>query len=159
MAVPAFSWWRGLALVVAAATCVMGLVYSGIAWRVDASLYDAMLGANETEADDRVLVVAIDEGSIAALGRWPWSRGVHAQLIDRLSKGQPRAIALDVMFAERDATEPAGELTIEPGGLAAASAMVRNLDPLALYRAVLEIAVDGRAITRERRFGGCECAR
>ncbi len=58
-------------------------------------------------------------------------------------------------FAPDFATEPAGELTIEPGGLAAASAMVRNLDPLALYRAVLEIAVDGRAITRERRFGGC----
>lgn len=109
MAVPAFSWWRGLALVVAAAACVIGLVYSGIAWRVDASLYDAMLGANQTEADDRILVVAIDEGSIAALGRWPWSRGVHAQLIDRLSKGQPRAIALDVMFAERDAAEPAGD--------------------------------------------------
>ena len=83
MAVPAFSWWRGLALVVAAATCVMGLVYSGIAWRVDASLYDAMLGANQTEADDRILVVAIDEGSIAALGRWPWSRGVPGQLIVR----------------------------------------------------------------------------
>ncbi|MBN8262308.1 MAG: CHASE2 domain-containing protein, partial [Xanthomonadales bacterium] len=109
MAVPAFSWWRGLALVAAAATCVFGLVYSGVAWRVDASLYDAMLSANETDADDRILVVAIDEGSIAALGRWPWSRGVHAQLVDRLSSAQPRAIALDVMFAEPDAAHPAGD--------------------------------------------------
>lgn len=112
MGIQAFSWRRGLGLALATSLSVLALVYSGIGWRVDAAIYDTMLATNSTPADDDILVVAIDEQSIAALGRWPWSRGVHAQLLERLTPMHPRAIALDIMFAEPDRADPESDLAL-----------------------------------------------
>ncbi|MEK6684735.1 MAG: adenylate/guanylate cyclase domain-containing protein [Nitrospirota bacterium] len=49
-----------------------------------------------------LVIVAIDEKSLQALGRWPWSRRTMAELVDRLSAGRPRAIGLDLIFSERE---------------------------------------------------------
>lgn len=49
-----------------------------------------------------ILVVAIDEKSIADIGRWPWSRDIMAELITRISEGRAKVIGLDVMFSERE---------------------------------------------------------
>lgn len=47
-----------------------------------------------------IVIVAIDERSIAALGRWPWRRGVHARLVRILKRAGARAVALDIFFTE-----------------------------------------------------------
>jgi CHASE2 domain-containing sensor protein/nitrogen-specific signal transduction histidine kinase len=47
-----------------------------------------------------VTVVAIDESSIAQLGRWPWRRAIHSALLDRIATYQPAAIGLDILFSE-----------------------------------------------------------
>lgn len=52
-----------------------------------------------------------------------------------------------------DAAE--GELTVAPDGVAEAAVTLRNLDPLSLYRAILELTWPGGGATRERLFGGC----
>jgi len=70
-------------------------------WRWDQLLYDAQLRYTERPAANDVVIVAIDEESLAALGRWPWPRDIHARLVDRLSQEGAKAIALDVIFAER----------------------------------------------------------
>jgi len=57
----------------------------------------------ERPAPDNIVIVAIDDKSIAELGRWPWKRGAHAQLLNILNNGAPRAIALDVILTEGDA--------------------------------------------------------
>lgn len=49
-----------------------------------------------------ILVVAIDEKSIADIGRWPWGRDIMAELITRISEGRAKVIGLDVMFSERE---------------------------------------------------------
>jgi len=51
-------------------------------------------------ADDNVLLVNIDDRSLAAIGKWPWPRAVHAELISKLQAAKPRAIALDVILSE-----------------------------------------------------------
>ncbi len=51
--------------------------------------------------DPRILLVKIDEQSLAAIGPWPWPRKVHADLIDRLSQAGVAAIGYDVLFSER----------------------------------------------------------
>ncbi len=51
-------------------------------------------------APDDMVIVAIDEASIARFGRFPWSRAVLANTLDKLAAAQPRAIALDVLFSE-----------------------------------------------------------
>jgi len=58
--------------------------YSAFFWRFDLSLYDAALPTGAAPQD--VVIVAVDDASIAELGRWPWRRALHAALIDRLSE-------------------------------------------------------------------------
>lgn len=68
--------------------------------RIDAVLYDRLTVVRHDAPDDRIAIVAIDESSLQMLGRWPWSRSVHAELIQRLYRAGSRVIALDLLFAE-----------------------------------------------------------
>ncbi len=48
-----------------------------------------------------VVIVAIDENSIAEYGAYPdWSRDRYAQLVGRLAEDEARVIAFDILFAE-----------------------------------------------------------
>ena len=49
-----------------------------------------------------VVIAAIDDQSIAALGRFPWSRSVEARLVDALARDGAKVIGFDVFFSERD---------------------------------------------------------
>lgn len=53
-----------------------------------------------------VVIVDIDERSLAAHGQWPWPRTLMAELIDRLSALGPVVIGLDFLFAEPDRLSP-----------------------------------------------------
>jgi adenylate cyclase len=57
---------------------------------------------SEVHAPEHVAIVAIDERSITdpRLGRWPWDRKWHAQMLRQLEAAKPRAVAFDVIFAE-----------------------------------------------------------
>jgi signal transduction histidine kinase/CHASE2 domain-containing sensor protein len=50
----------------------------------------------------RPVLIAVDEASLQTLGRWPWSRKVHAQLLNTLaaSAAPPSVLAWDVVFSE-----------------------------------------------------------
>ncbi len=50
--------------------------------------------------DTRVVIVGIDEASLDGIGRWPWDRSVHAKVLDQISKGNPAAIGVDIIFSE-----------------------------------------------------------
>ncbi|MDO8989971.1 MAG: adenylate/guanylate cyclase domain-containing protein [Sideroxyarcus sp.] len=49
-----------------------------------------------------IAIIAIDEKSIAELGRFPWSRDRYALLLDRLSAAKAKAVMFDVFFPERE---------------------------------------------------------
>jgi adenylate cyclase len=51
-------------------------------------------------ANPQVAIVAIDEASLRAVGRWPWSRTLVADLVKRLDAGGAASIAFDVLMAE-----------------------------------------------------------
>ena len=51
-----------------------------------------------TEPDPDVVIVAIDQQSVDALGRWPWPRIVLARALRGICEGRPRVIALDIAF-------------------------------------------------------------
>lgn len=52
--------------------------------------------------NDGVVVVQIDDESLAKLGEWPWPRRVVAELIQRILAQQPVALGIDIVFAEAD---------------------------------------------------------
>ncbi len=49
-----------------------------------------------------IAIIAIDDKSIAELGRYPWSRDRYAHLIDRLAAARAKAIVFDAFFPERE---------------------------------------------------------
>lgn len=71
----------------------------------DNLVYDQLSSASRPAADDGILLVNIDEASLARIGKWPWDRSVHAQLIEKLSIGKPRSILLDVLLSEPSETD------------------------------------------------------
>ena len=62
--------------------------------------YDFASTSTARQASDRIAVIAIDDQSIANIGRWPWSRDVHAQLIDTLAAAKAKTVAYTVFFFE-----------------------------------------------------------
>lgn len=62
----------------------------------DMKLYDRLLGYRPAAAQDRTLIVSIDEQSLRALGPWPWPRDVHARLLRQLAAAGPQAVVFGV---------------------------------------------------------------
>ena len=72
--------------------------------RLDDIIYDARLRATMPKTiDDRIVIVDIDEKSLAEIGRWPWGRNKLADLMEELLNRQKVAlVGFDVVFAEPD---------------------------------------------------------
>lgn len=96
------SWPQRLLLVVALAALAGWASQARLLWQQDERVYDYMVGDWEYPADERLAIVAIDERSLQQLGQWPWPRGTHARLLDRLHDAGARRVALDLMFPEPD---------------------------------------------------------
>ena len=93
----ALEWVALCALSIALAAI---LALGGLAMRADNLAYDAFSRNDLRPADPGIVIVAIDNRSIAALGRWPWPRATHARAIETLAVAAPRAIVYDVLFVE-----------------------------------------------------------
>jgi len=50
----------------------------------------------------RSVIVAIDDASMARLGRWPWPRSHHAEVIQKLKTAGAKVIAPAIQFQEPD---------------------------------------------------------
>ncbi|MDP3761252.1 MAG: serine/threonine-protein kinase [Ramlibacter sp.] len=62
--------------------------------------YDFGSTSSGRQPSDRIAVIAIDDQSIANIGRWPWPRDVHAQLIDQLAGAKAKTIVYTTFFFE-----------------------------------------------------------
>jgi len=62
--------------------------------------YDIGIRANAQPADDRIVILAIDDDSIDRIGRWPWPRSVIGNIINKLSDAGARLIGVDIFFSE-----------------------------------------------------------
>ncbi len=71
-------------------------LFSGLERR----FYDFGVASSDRMPSDRIAVIAIDDRSIANIGRWPWPREVHAQMIDQLSGAGAKTIAHTAFFFE-----------------------------------------------------------
>jgi adenylate cyclase len=72
--------------------------------QLDNIIYDARLRATMPRTlDGRIVIVDVDEKSLAELGRWPWGRDKLAALADELFDRQKISLlGMDVVFAEAD---------------------------------------------------------
>ncbi|HEY3326781.1 MAG TPA: serine/threonine-protein kinase [Novimethylophilus sp.] len=89
--------------------------------------YDIGVQASTRNPGDKIAVIAIDDQSIANIGRWPWSRDVHAKMTDLLA-GQAKVIGNTVFFIEPQ---------LDPG--------IRHIDRIAEFvaKSALQSTPDG----------------
>jgi len=70
--------------------------------QVELKTYDMRLRGLKHAPPRHVTIAAIDEASLARLGRWPWSRSTYAALAERLDEAGARVIAFDLFFPEHE---------------------------------------------------------
>ena len=58
--------------------------------------------ADPRKAGKDIVLVAIDEASLEAYGRWPWPRDRHGYVVNFLKRAGAKAVAFDVIFSEPD---------------------------------------------------------
>lgn len=89
-----------LAVAAVASLIVAAAAVTGAFVRADNLIYDGLMAMRPLRPDPRVVIVAIDDRSLAEIGRWPWDRATHARLLERLAAARPRAVIYDVLFQE-----------------------------------------------------------
>jgi eukaryotic-like serine/threonine-protein kinase len=95
-------FWRTdwfVALAVTAAVLMLFRLTDAIG-ALDRRFYDFASTSTSRQPSDRIAVIAIDDQSIANIGRWPWTRDVHAQLIDQLAAAKAKTIVYATFFFE-----------------------------------------------------------
>lgn len=86
---------------------VLLVAFSPIGHRLDNTLFD-LWPFEQAESNSDIIVVEIDNKSLSALGRWPWERHLHAEMIHLLDQAEANQIGYNVAFVEPD-TSPNSE--------------------------------------------------
>jgi serine/threonine-protein kinase len=89
-------WFLGLAV----ALVVLVLSATDALRSLERVAYDLGVRASSRTPSERIAIIAIDDQSIANIGRWPWPRDVHAQLIDGLAAAKAKVVGYTVFFSE-----------------------------------------------------------
>lgn len=79
---------------------VFAALASWFSWleSLDNGFYDFLVSQQSLSYPDDIVLIAIDEASIARLGAWPWDRRHHAQLLQRLELAD--SVVFDIIFSE-----------------------------------------------------------
>lgn len=130
----------------------VGVLPMGALQRLDDLIHDARLRATlPATFEPRVVIVDIDEKSLAEVGRWPWPRDQVARLVDTLFDDQRIALlGLDTVFAEPDDSAGLRQLQqLAQGALAdqpGFAQRVEALRPALDHDARLARALQGRPV-------------
>ncbi|MGH8632177.1 MAG: CHASE2 domain-containing protein, partial [Burkholderiales bacterium] len=89
-------WFLGLVV----AVLLLFASRSYLVQSLERGAYDLGVRASDRNASDRIAVIAIDDQSLANIGRWPWPREVHAQMIDLLARAGAKSVGYASFFFE-----------------------------------------------------------
>jgi len=90
-------WFAGL--IISILIIIMGNWW-GAFDNLERSAYDFGVRSSIKTPNSKVAVIAIDDISIANIGRWPWSRDIHAQMHRILKKGGAKVIGQTTFFID-----------------------------------------------------------
>jgi diguanylate cyclase len=124
--------YAGLALAIVAGVL---LLLTGATTGLEEKARQVRDSFHDRTASGHVTVVEIDAKSLAAVGRWPWSRRLHGQLIDQLRHLGSDTIAFDVDFS-------AHSNPVDDGLFAAALARAEDSVILATFRQPASMGTD-----------------
>ncbi len=119
--------WRTFALGLGVTAVLFGLFISdpALLLTLDLKASDAMMRARPARAlSNQVVIVAIDDKSIAELGHWEWRRSVLANLQNAFIDYKVKVVGYDIPFSEVDSIDVAREAIadrLRGSGLSAAA--------------------------------------
>jgi len=58
------------------------------------------------DKQDNIVIVDIDEPSLAKFGQFPWSRNIFSKILENINKDKPKSIGFDIFFSEKDKQSP-----------------------------------------------------
>lgn len=110
-----FQLLRGIGLPLMLAAGVAAA--SGWQWlsRFDGVVYDHALRHGWREPPRDIVIVAIDDDSLQAIGPWPWRRAVHAEAVKQARADGARSVLLNLLLTEADPTQDAALASALPG--------------------------------------------
>ena len=143
---------------------------SGIFWGAETLLRDLRASQFQRPVSGEIVFVAIDATSLGEVGTWPWSRQVHATLVDRLAQSGASEIFFDIDFsfasdapgdrAFADALDRAGNVSlpifVQPDRIGSSDIVVnRPLEEFAAvtWPVIVNIAGDHQGLVRDYPFG------
>lgn len=128
-----FEW---LIIALLATAMIIAFQYYRTVERFDLLIYDFAMEWQGASPSGEILIVKIDEDSLAELGGWPWTRDTYAPALDNIANGGASAIALDVLFTENAGTAQENQ--------ALADALARNA------RTILPLQLQGPGLNGRR---------
>ncbi len=94
-----------LSLIISSLLIFIYIFFPKLLDSIDSQMRDSMfVYRGEIAHNDNIVIVDIDEKSLASLGQWPWSRDKIARILDNLDSAA--IVGLDIVFAESDRTSP-----------------------------------------------------
>ncbi|MEJ5989460.1 serine/threonine-protein kinase [Ramlibacter sp. PS3R-8] len=90
-------WFVGVLVVVAVIILHQATDFIGT---LERRYYDFASTSTSRQPSERIAIIAIDDQSIGNIGRWPWPRDVHADLIDKLAAAKAKTIVHTAFFFE-----------------------------------------------------------
>ncbi|HEX8962361.1 MAG TPA: serine/threonine-protein kinase [Rhodocyclaceae bacterium] len=134
-------WFLGVAVSLAVLFAAGGDLLQSL----ERKAYDLGVGMVSRQPSDKIAVIAIDKQSIDNIGRWPWSRDIQADMIEKLAAAKAKVIATTVFYSEPQIDAGLGyvnklvdiygnagglPLTTEPEQLAAQPAPLGQMAPV-----------------------------
>lgn len=89
-------WFTGLVITL----IFLAFTGSDFIASMERSAYDFGVKSSSRIPSDKIAIIAIDDQSIDNIGRWPWSRDIHAKMHDLLAQGGAKAVGQTVFFSE-----------------------------------------------------------
>jgi len=65
-------------------------------------IYDSFSNLRDRVSNSPIVIVGIDDESIANIGRWPWPRRYIAHIINLLHRYEAKVIGVDIIYSEND---------------------------------------------------------
>lgn len=124
---------HGVFIAMAAALVVNLGFHFGLFDGLELKTFDARARHINKQPSSDVAIILVDEASLRGMnpvvGRWPWPRSVHADVVEFLSMSGAKAVLFDILFTENERVfgVPKGALSPSDRSLVDATAAAGNV--------------------------------
>jgi diguanylate cyclase (GGDEF)-like protein len=80
---------------------IIPMVYLGFLQTIEFCAYNSFTSwRGDRPWDERVIIIAIDDNSLSKIGRFPWTRNLYVQLIQKLELTEASIVGFDILWSE-----------------------------------------------------------